>query len=345
MATPTASTLGISAFAPDIDGTLRIARAADTAGLHTTWTSELFNRSATIPLAAMACATSDCRLGAAIAYGVGRTPLTLAAEARDLDELSGGRFVLGLGNGTRRMISDWHGQDPEAPAVRMEELIPLVRALWHVHDTPIDHEGRFYRLKFRPIGDVPPPERDIPIFTAGVNPRMVETAGRVADGVIGHPILSVKYLDEVVRPAIERGAAKTGRNPADLEITSMVISVIHDDIEQARDEAARQIAFYSSVKSYDGALAVGGFEKEAAAIREAFAARDTGAMRRAVSDRMIDEMAVTGTAEQVRDGLRRYDGVLDHTIIYSPTHQLEPERVEENLHALIAMASTTTTAA
>ena len=71
----------------------------------------------------------------------------LAAEARDLDELSHGRFVLGIGNGTRRMISDWHGLDGDAPATRMEELVPLIRRLWRLHEGPVDHEGRFYRLR------------------------------------------------------------------------------------------------------------------------------------------------------------------------------------------------------
>ena len=337
MTTAPRATLGISAFAPDIDGTVRIAQAADRAGLDTTWTSELFNRSATIALAAMACATERTTLGSAITYGVGRSPMTLAAEARDLDELTGGRFILGVGNGTRRMISDWHGLDPEAPALRMEELVTLLRELWTV-DEPIDHDGRFYRLKFRPISDVPPPVSPrLPIYTAGVNPRMVESAGRVADGIIAHPICSAKYLEEVVRPAVARGAAHAGRAAADIAITSMVISVINDDVDQARREAAGQIAFYSSVKSYDTALANGGFEQEAATIRAAFAARDMEGMRDAVTDAMIDAMAVTGTAADVQAGLRRYDGVLDHTIIYSPTHMLSHERVEENLMSLIAM--------
>lgn len=338
MSATTTATLGLSAFAPDIAGTVRIAKAADEAGLDTVWTSELFNRSAMIPLAAMAGVTQSCKLGSAITYGVGRSPLAMNAEARDLDELSGGRFVLGLGNGTRRMISDWHGLDPAAPAVRMEELVGLLRKLWNVHDSPIDHEGRFYRLKFRPIEDTPPPlSPRLPIYTAGVNPRMVESAGRVADGVIAHPICSLRYLEEVVRPAVARGAAHTGRDATDIAVTSMVISVVHDDEEQARDEAANQIAFYSSVKSYHPVLAAGGFGEEAVRIREAFAARDLSGMRRAVTDEMIDELAVTGTGDQVMAGLRRYDRVLDHTIIYSPTHNIPPRRVEENLFSLISM--------
>jgi alkanesulfonate monooxygenase SsuD/methylene tetrahydromethanopterin reductase-like flavin-dependent oxidoreductase (luciferase family) len=134
---------GISVFATSIEAMSRLAGAADRAGFESVWTSELYNRSATITLAAMAQSTAACTIGSGIMYGVGRSPLMLAAEARDLDELSGGRLILGLGNGTRRMISDWHGLDGDAPATRMEELVPLLRRLWRLHEGPVDHEGRF----------------------------------------------------------------------------------------------------------------------------------------------------------------------------------------------------------
>jgi alkanesulfonate monooxygenase SsuD/methylene tetrahydromethanopterin reductase-like flavin-dependent oxidoreductase (luciferase family) len=98
------------------------------------WATEFVDRSATVALAAMAQATSVIELASAIAYAFGRTPLVIAAEARDLDELSGGRMTLGLGTGTRRMQQDWHGLDGEHPASRTEELVPLVRRLWKLAD-------------------------------------------------------------------------------------------------------------------------------------------------------------------------------------------------------------------
>src|SRR3954471_4959867 len=142
-----ALTLGVGAQGTSVRSMGDLAAAAEAAGLAAAWAPELYNRSATISVAEMANRTSRCTVGTAIAYGVGRSPLTLSAEARDLDELSDGRFVLGLGNGTPRMIADWHGHDPEAPAKRIEELVPLLRDLWRLHEAPIDHEGRFYRLR------------------------------------------------------------------------------------------------------------------------------------------------------------------------------------------------------
>lgn len=164
---------------------------------------------------------------------------------------------------------------------------------------------------------------------------MCEVAGRVADGLAGHPLFTTAYVEEVARPAVIRGAERAGRNPADVEIVSMVICSVHDDPQIARREAAQQIAFYSSVKSYEHVLDVSGFASQGAVIREAFARRDLPAMFAAVTDDMIDTMAVAGTAAEVRAGLRRYEGVLDHIVLYSPSIGLAPERIAENLGSLI----------
>lgn len=336
-----ALTFGIEVQGASVRATGEIAAAADDGGLDGAWAPELYNRSATIAVAEMATRTSRCTVGTAIAYGVGRSPLTLAAEARDLDELSDGRFVLGVGNGTRRMIADWHGQDPDAPAVRMEELVTLLRKLWRQHREPIDHEGRFYRLRLAPTGDLIGPLReDIPIYTAGVNPRMVEVAGRVADGLLGHVLFTTGYIEDVVLPAIEQGAKRTGRDPGAVRVASLVLAAVDDDPEVARRDAAAQLAFYASAKTYAPVLERIGFADEAAAVREAFARGDEEAMAAAIPDRMVDALAVAGTPMDVRSQLRRYEGLLDHAILYVPSYRISPERLRENALALIAACST-----
>lgn len=336
------TTIGVSALGLPLPVTAQVAAAADRGGLDTVWTSEFYTQSAVVSLAAMANATERIRLGSSIMYGIGRSPLVLATDARDLDQLSGGRLLLGLGNGTRTMIRNWHGQDPDAPALRMEELVPLLRRIWHLHEGPVKHDGRFYHLDLVPTGPVPPPLREhIPVIIAGVRPRMIQAAGRVADGLAGHPLLTVKYAQEVVRPALQAGAQKAERDASELFLTSMVIAALHPDIEQARREAAAQIAFYASVKTYDVCMEVSGFRKEGEAIREAFGRRDLPAMFAAVTDEMIDTIAVTGsTPEEIREGLRRYDGVLDHAMLYSPSIISSPERVAENALALIDAVAT-----
>jgi probable F420-dependent oxidoreductase len=324
---------GLCVFGASLDALAAGAEAADAAGFDAVWTSELYNRSATVTLAAAAPRTSRARLGSGIVYGVGRSPLMLAAEAADLDELSGGRFVLGLGNGTRRMISDWHGLDGDAPALRMEELVPLVRRIWRLAEEPVDHHGRFYRVRLAGLGDGGPVP-DIPIYTAGVGARMIESAGRVADGLLAHTMCVPRYLDDVARPAVERGAARAGRDPADVAIATFALACAAPDADVARREAAAMIAFYGTVKSYAVVFEHCGFGAEAAAIQAAFAQRDLPAMVEAVTETMVDEFAAAGTPAEVDAKLRRYDGVVDEVVLSVPSFQVSDERVAENLALL-----------
>jgi probable F420-dependent oxidoreductase len=321
--------------------TIEIAAAADAAGLDATWTSEFNDRSAIVALAAMAQHTKRCRVGSAIAYAVGRSPLILANEARGIDELSGGRLVLGLGTGTKGMQIGWHGiRDPESPALRLEELVPLLRRIWKLHEGPVRHDGRFYAMNLTATAEVLPPVRDqIPIYTAGVNRRMIETAGRVSDGLVCHPTFSSLYVHEVVRPAIARGAEKTGRDPGDVEIVGMLLCSVHDDEAVARRELAAQLAFYAAPRAYAPMLEASGFATEAERIRKAFAAGDREAMIGAVSDEMIDAIGVAGTPEQVRAGIARRESDFDHTSLYSPSFTMTLERVQQNTLELIRVGA------
>lgn len=324
---------GLCVFGADLASLTAAGTAADAAGFDAVWTSELYNRSATVTLAAIAPRTERARLGSGIVYGVGRSPLMLAAEAADLDELSGGRLILGVGNGTRRMISDWHGLDGAAPARRIEELVPLLRRIWHLPEEPVDHEGRFYRLKLAAL-DRSARVPDIPIYTAGVGARMIESAGRVADGLIAHTMCVPRYLDDVARPAVARGAARAERDPDAIAIAGFALACAAADADQARREAAAMIAFYGTVKSYAVVFEHCGFGAEAAAIQEAFARRDLEAMVAAVSEPMIDEFAAAGTPDEVDAALRRYDGVVDEVVLSVPSFQVADERVAENLALL-----------
>jgi probable F420-dependent oxidoreductase len=338
------ATQGVCVLAGRIADTVEVAAAADAAGFDAAWTSEFNDRSAIVALAAMGQNTTRCRIGSAIAYAVGRSPLILANDARGLDELSGGRLVLGLGTGTKGMQIGWHGVgDPASPAVRLEELVPLLRRIWKLHEGPVTHEGRFYSMNLSATADVLAPVRDeIPIYTAGVNARMIETAGRVADGLVCHPTFSSRYVHEVVRPAVARGAEKAGRDPAAVEVVGMLLCSVNDDEELARREVAAQIAFYAAPRAYAPMLETSGFAAEAARIREAFAERDREAMIAAVTDEMIDAIAVAGPPDQVRAGIARRQADFDHVSLYSPSFTMALERVQQNTLDLIRVEAGST---
>jgi alkanesulfonate monooxygenase SsuD/methylene tetrahydromethanopterin reductase-like flavin-dependent oxidoreductase (luciferase family) len=165
---------------------------------------------------------------------------------------------------------------------------------------------------------------------------MIESAGRVADGLLGHTLFSPRYIDEVVRPAIERGARHAGRDPQEVRLATYTLASAHEDEEQARREAAAMIAFYGSVKSYGTLFEVCGFGREAEGIREAFGRKDADGMVAAVTDAMVDEFAVAGTPAQVEQQLRRFDGVVDEVVFSPPSFRVTPERIAENLASLVA---------
>ena len=296
------------------------ARLAEQAGFAGAWCTEFYDRSATVSLAAMAAATSTITLGSAIAYGFGRTPLVWAAEARDLDELTGKRLILGLGTGTRRMQQDWHGLDGEHPAPRMEELVPLLRRLLRLNEGPVAHDGRFYRLHVKPTLPVaPPPRTDLPIYLAGVNPRMIQAAGRVGDGLVGHPLFTAEYVRDIARPALAAGAERAGRD-LQVPIAGYLTCSVDEDREAARQAARATIAFNSTVKTYRVVHRHHGWEQHAETIREKWIAGDFAAAVEAVPDEMVDTIALAGTPEEVRARYaERWDDVYEHTLLWPPT--------------------------
>jgi probable F420-dependent oxidoreductase len=331
------SRVGIVLLGGDIATAVRLTSRAEAAGFDSVWTTEFYERTAVVSLAAMALASERVTLGSAIAYAVGRSPLVLSAEARDLDELSNGRLILGLGTGTRTMQREWHGADPEAPAKRVEELVPLLRRFWAMDDSGVDHQGRFYSVRLKPTVAVRPPLRaDIPVYLAGVNPRMVQAAGTVADGLVGHPIFTRRYVEEVVRPALAAGVQLSGRADSDVSLAGYVICSIHDDVDVARADAKAQIAFYAVVRSYAGVFRLHGFERDVEDIRAAWMRRDRAAMIAAVPEALVDAMAVAGPPDEVRqrfsDG---FDGLYDDALLYSPSFGLSDERFAENLDAIL----------
>jgi probable F420-dependent oxidoreductase len=295
------------------------ARLAEQAGFASAWATEFYDRSATVSLAAMAAATSTITLGSAIAYAFGRTPLVWAAEARDLDELTGRRLILGLGTGTRRMQQDWHGLDGEHPASRMEELVPLLRRLLRLHEGPIAHDGRFYRLHVAPTLPVsPPPRVDLPIYLAGVNPRMIQAAGTVGDGLVGHPLFTPEYVRDVARPALARGAERAGRSEA-VPIAGYLTCSVDDDRDAARQAARAVVAFNATVRAYRVVHDHHGWGGHADTVRDRWKAGDFAGAVDAVPDEMLDAIALCGTPDEVRARYdQRWAGVYEHTLLWPP---------------------------
>jgi len=315
---------------------VELARRAEAAGFESVWAPEFHNHSGPLALAGAALATQSVELGTAIAWAFGRSPLLTAVTALDLDELSGGRFVLGLGTGTRRMRTDWLGAPAERPARRLRETVEAIRAVWAASEAgAVEYEGELVRLRVRPYGRAGQLRRELPIYLAAVNEGMARTAGAVADGVVAHPMATVRYLEEVLRPAIAEGAAAAGRSESDVSIADWLLVSVADDAAQARADAKRQIAFHATVRTYDRILELHGFAALAAEIRELWKGFDLAGMTALVTDEMLDAMALAGTPDECRDRLVERAAAADRLLLGAPVVATDPGRLREYHDAIL----------
>ncbi len=321
---------------PQLRENVELAARAEAAGFDSVWAPEFHNHSGQLALAGAALETASVELGTSIAWAFGRSPLLTAVTALDLDELSGGRFVLGLGTGTRRMRTDWLGAPGDRPAQRLRETVGAIRAVWAASEAgAVEYEGELVSLRVRPYGRANQVRPTIPVYLAAVNEGMARTAGAIADGVVSHPMATVRYIDEVMRPAIAEGAEAEDRSAADVAIADWLLVAVSDDEDQARLDAKRQIAFHATVRTYDRILDLHGFTDAAARIRELWRSFDLAGMTALVTDEMLDEMAVAGTPQECRERVTGRGTAVDRLLLGAPVVATDPGRMREYHDAIV----------
>lgn len=311
-----------------------LASRAEQAGFESVWCAET-SRNAFVQAAVIAASTSAITVGTAIALAFPRSPAITAMAARDLAELSGGRFVLGLGSQVKRVNEQRFSVPFEHPAPKMAEFVEAVRAVLGAFSTgSVDHRGRFYTVTMPPFPGAGPPPGPVPLYVAAVNEGMAQAAGSVADGVLGHPMTSPRWVGEVLRPAVARGATAAGRDPSAVNVTTSVILQVSRDREEALREAAGQVAFYATTRTYRPVLRLHGFEDLQEPIRRAFVQGDHAEMVRLAMP-MAETLAVAGTPDECRDKLAAYEGVADRVILGGAWIGPSPERIDANQRAIL----------
>ncbi|MCS6840577.1 MAG: TIGR03617 family F420-dependent LLM class oxidoreductase [Roseiflexus sp.] len=303
----------------------KIARAAEAVGFAALWTPET-RHNPFLPLVLAADHTAEIQLGTAVAIAFARSPMVTAQIAWDLQAFSGGRFILGLGTQVKAHIERRFGMTWDPPVPKLREYIQALRAIWQAFQTggKLDYRGQFYNHTLMSPFFNPGPIADpyIPIYIAGVNEGLARLAGELCDGFHVHPFHSVKYINEIVRPQVAAGAAKAGRDPSQVSLTSSVFLITGPDeasMESARAFAREQIAFYASTPTYRVVLACHGWEDVGERLSRLAAARRWSEMGALITDEMLDVFAVTAPLDRIGKALReRYNGVLDRVGSYLP---------------------------
>ncbi|MCW3039530.1 MAG: family F420-dependent class oxidoreductase [Solirubrobacterales bacterium] len=199
----------------------------------------------------VAGATSRTRVATSVALALPRTPMDVAYTAWDLQALSGGRFALGLGSQVRAHVERRYGAAWERPAARMREHVLALRAIFDCweHGTPLDFTGEFWTHTLMPpnFRPAPQPHGRPPVLLAAVRERMLEVAGEVADGLLGHGLQTAEGLRAITLPALERGLERADRPRGSFEITAGMF-VATSEAEWAA--ARRRVAFYASTPGY-----------------------------------------------------------------------------------------------
>lgn len=271
-----------------------------------------------LSLALAAQATSSVELLSTIAVAFARSPMTVAQTAHDLQAISNGRFLLGLGSQIKPHIEKRFSMPWSRPAARMAEFVQAVRAIWATWQTgePLRFRGEFYtHTLMTPFFSPPPlPGALPPVWIAAVGELMTETAGRVGDGLHAHSFTTVEYLTEVSIPALRRGAEAADRDPAQIGIALPALIAVGDDqaaLDTAVEATRGQIAFYGSTPAYLPVLEAHGWGGLHEQLHAASRRGDWAAMADLVPDDVLTAFAAVGSATEVATELRsRFTGLI-----------------------------------
>jgi 5,10-methylenetetrahydromethanopterin reductase len=302
-----------------------ISSEAEAAGCQSIYTVEA-GRSATITAAAVINATKTVRVGTYIVNAYAREPWITGIEARDLDELSGGRFVLGVGTGNLHFNDLYMGIDSSKPLVKMRDFMEIVRAVVAGKaGERVRYQGDAHRIRWRATWE--PASPALPVYLSASGPRMVKLAGEVSDGVGVGIMSSVEFLRDIVRPNARAAAQAVGRNPDCLAFPVGSIVSVNRNAESARDATRAAICgLFHPIPHpyYDSQLRQLGFSEFADQASKLMPARRLREAMDIVPDAVIDTMTITGTPEDCAARIKDYEGVADEIIMSRLAQRDEP---------------------
>jgi F420-dependent oxidoreductase-like protein len=305
---------------------LDIARTAEDLGYDSVWTAEAYGSDAATVLAWLAAGTSRIKLGSGILQIPARSAAMTAMTAATIDQLSGGRFILGLGSSGPQVSEGWHGVRFAKQLQRTREYVAVVRmALAHqkveFHGETIDlplpeGPGKVLKLTIKPA------QARIPIYLAVLGPKNVALAGEIADGWL--PVFFSPEHTATLRVPLEEGAAQAGRSLDDFRICPSVNVMIGDDLGSARDAMRPMLSLYvggmGSRKQnfYNRLVSTYGFEEAAKEVQDLYLEGRKSEAAMALPDALIDAVSIVGPRDRAREQVRAYKEAGVDTLIVAP---------------------------
>jgi F420-dependent oxidoreductase-like protein len=293
---------------------------AERLGYHSVWTAEAYGSDAVTPLAFIAARTDRIHLGTAIMQMPARTPAMAAMTATTLDQISGGRFLLGLGASGPQVVEGWHGEPYGKPLGRAREYVSIVRAIWQ-REKPLEHRGEHYQIPYagasatglgKPLKSILHSRADIPIYLAAIGPKNVALAAEIADGWL--PVFFSPGRAGLYREALEQGFARVGgtKSPANFDIAPSVPVVVGSDVALCLGRLKPNLALYIGGMGargrnfYNDLACRYGYAAAARTIQDLYLDGKKAEAEAAVPDALADEVSLCGPRERIRDRLAAY---------------------------------------
>jgi alkanesulfonate monooxygenase SsuD/methylene tetrahydromethanopterin reductase-like flavin-dependent oxidoreductase (luciferase family) len=274
-------------------------RLAEELGYDSVYVTHISGRDALTTLAHYAANSDRVALGTGVTPIYTRTPANMAQAAASVDEISGGRLRLGVGVSHRPVVEGWYGQTIDKPLAETREYVAILRAIFAGEDPPA---GAKWQTGFRLAMPV---RADLPVYVSGLQPKMLELTGEIADGVILW-LCNPNYIRDVVVPQVRKGREKAGKTLDGFDIVAAVPSAVVEDPAAAYAAMRKDLLPYFGLPFYRAMLDKSGFGDDIARFDEAAGSGDPEAMGNAISDEFLQVLTAVGTEEEVRAGVQRY---------------------------------------
>lgn len=302
---------------PRVTLNLPLYLEAEKLGYDIAWSAEAYGSDAVAPLAWMGAHTTTLRLGTGIMQMHARTPAMTAMTAMTLDQLSGGRFVLGLGVSGPQVVEGWHGVSYGKPLARTREYIAILRKIF-AREAPLEHQGAYFTVPYagedasglgKPLKSIVHGRPDLPIFIAAIGPKNVTLAAEIADGWI--PVFFAPEHFGIFSDHVQEGFSKAGggKGHDDFTISPYVSVVIGEDTEACRDAVRPQIALYvggmgaKGQNFYNKLVRRYGYEEAADTIQNLYLSGKKEEAAAAIPDDLVDKVALCGPRERIAERL------------------------------------------